>query len=183
MDDDNNNKFALSPKDRFIIANQLKILEKLYPEEANDYALERKAIESGFALHYTWILERFSEELSVKECEVVLEILNMYRAITDSFETFTDADKNNFKKDEIEFRGFDGNNETKLWLYANYFINDLGRFQELLYGSKSRDFNSHGSPRLHNYQQMLQQWKEMGKPHRLNNVQIRSLINAQYGRS
>ena len=37
---------------RFELINQLLILEKLYPDEADHYAQNRKALEYGFELHY-----------------------------------------------------------------------------------------------------------------------------------
>ncbi len=54
----------LSLKDRIIISNQLRILEALYPDEADWYANHRKAVEQGYKLHYGWIAEHFSDEMS-----------------------------------------------------------------------------------------------------------------------
>src|SRR5947209_4609316 len=41
--------------------------------------------------------------------------------------------------DHIEFRGFDGNNETEQMSIARFLVDDLGRFERF----KGRDFNSH----------------------------------------
>jgi hypothetical protein len=120
----------LNIKDRLIIANQLKILEKLYPEEAESYSTQRKAIEKGYKLHYSWLTEWFYEEMPEDECREVLDILEMYRAITFSYQKA--QDKKGLEESKIKFRGFDGNEESKQFGYAMYFIADLGRYDELL---------------------------------------------------
>ena len=42
----------LDIKERLALSYQLKILEKLYPEDQEYYANHRKAIEDGYELHY-----------------------------------------------------------------------------------------------------------------------------------
>src|SRR5258708_8853622 len=116
----------LDKKERLILSNQLKILEKLYPEEATYYALHRKALENGYSLNYEWLVEHFSEAMTETECLEVLDILDMYRAITFSYAKIKDpAGIEDFW---LKFRGFDGNNETSQYSYAQYFVADLGRF-------------------------------------------------------
>jgi len=48
---------------RYELINQLLILEKLYPDEANYYSKNRKALEYGFELHYSWLTENLSDGL------------------------------------------------------------------------------------------------------------------------
>ncbi len=163
----------LSIKDRLIIANQLKILEKLYPDEAKDYANHRKAIEQGYKLHYSWLAEGFYGEMSESESEEVIEILNMYRAITFSYQRA--EDKEGLDESEIKFRGFDGNDEGKQFAYALYFIVDLGRFTELTGGEEYPDLNS-GWPSLEKYRQMLETWKQYEDKHSLTIAQIKELL-------
>jgi hypothetical protein len=52
----------LSIKERLGFIYQLRILEALYPDEANHYANHRTALEEGYALHYDWIVEHLHEE-------------------------------------------------------------------------------------------------------------------------
>ncbi|WP_019677381.1 YfbU family protein [Arsukibacterium perlucidum] len=54
---------------RYELINQLLILEKLYPEEADYYAKNRKALENGYELHYSWLTENISDGLSEEECK------------------------------------------------------------------------------------------------------------------
>ena len=76
---------------RFEIINQLLILEKLYPDEASEYAKNRKAVEYGFELHYSWLTENLSDGLSEEECKEVLEIMDTYRSITFSWKRLNPA--------------------------------------------------------------------------------------------
>ena len=99
----------LSEKDRWMIANQLKILESLYPEEAEVYSVQRKAIERGYKLHYLGLTQYFEKEMSEEKCNEVIEILNMYRAITFSYQQA--EDKEGLEQSDIRFEGFDGNEE------------------------------------------------------------------------
>jgi uncharacterized protein len=180
MDESMNN---LSMKDRLIIANQLKILEKLYPEEAAEYAKHRKAIEQGYKLHYSWLTEWFYDEMSEGECQEVLSILDMYRAITFSYQKA--EDKEDLEESDIKFHGFDGNNEGKQFGYTLYFIVDLGRYDELRGESDYPDFNSHGSVTIDDYRRMLQVWNKYkddyykSRPHKLTIAQIKEILKVK----
>lgn len=166
----------LSKKERIIIANQLKILEKLYPDEAKYYADHRKAIEYGFKLHYSWVAEQIDDdEMSEEECKEVLNVLDMHRAITFSYNQI--KDKTKLTLDNIRFRGYDGNNETRQFSYTNYFITDLGRFDELRFDSEYPDFNSH-CPMTEKYRRMLDKWKSFPNKFNLNEKQIIELLEA-----
>lgn len=143
----------LTKKERLILANQFKILEKLYPGKAEDYSVRRKALESGFALHYATLFEHIYDEMPEEQCREVLDILNMYRVITFSLEKIEDkGDIANHPY--VQFPGFNGNTEINYLLYAEYFITDLGRFKELKYDQEYPDLNSH-MPTLDKYRRML----------------------------
>ena len=166
----------LTKKERIILANQLKILEKLDPDAAKYYANHRKAIESGFKLHYSWIAESIDDnEMSEEECGEVLDVLDMYRAITYSYQQL--EDKTDIELDAIKFPGYDGNNESKQFSYTNFFITDLGRFDELRFGAEYPDFNSH-LPMVDEYRRMLNIWKKYPHRHRLGKEQIKELLEA-----
>ena len=167
----------LTIKDRLILANQYKILEALYPKEANEYAKHRKAIEQGYALHYSWTVEWFYDEMSEDDCQEVIDILNMYRAIWFSYLAIEDKSG---VEDEymLKFKGFDGNEESSQYGYAEYFINDLNRFQELKYGEENRSLNSHHSY-INSYRIMLACWQDMGKPYNMNKTMLKKLLTCR----
>lgn len=165
----------LSEKDRLVIANQLKILEKLYPEEADYYARHRKAVEEGYKLHYRWLTENFFEEMSEEECREVLDILTMYRVITFSQQQLPEG--SGISKDDVRFPGFDGNNEIKQYSYTQYFVINLDRYSELLGDVEYPDFNSH-TEMLPTYRRMLRAWKELPDQHELSAEQIKHILEA-----
>lgn len=165
----------LSINERLILSNQFKILEKLYPDEANYYAQHRKAIENGYKLHYGWLAEHLYDEMTEEECREVIDILDMYRALTFSYKDLDD--KSEIDEKEIRFPGFDGNNETSQLSYTNYFIIDLGRFNELRDNSEFPDFNSH-CLMMDKYKRMLNAWNQCPDKHHLGKDQIVKILGA-----
>lgn len=166
----------LTKKERLGFIYQLRILEALYPDEAADYAKHRIALEEGYVLQYSWMFEQLYNELSEADCREVLEILDMYRAITFGLQKLETDDE--LKTHRLaKFTGFDGNNETHQMAYARYFIVDLNRFTEL----KQDDypyFNSHW-PMLDTYRRMLEQWTPLKDKFELSREQIASVLGAE----
>jgi uncharacterized protein YfbU (UPF0304 family) len=113
--------------------------------------------------------------MSEAECREVLDILDMYRAITYSYAKVDD--QSGIDNNWLRFRGFDGNNESSQFSYVQYFITDLGRFDELKYEAEYPDFNSH-MPTLGKYQRMLSYWFEQGKSFDLSKTQLIELLGA-----
>jgi uncharacterized protein YfbU (UPF0304 family) len=153
----NYDTMKLDKKERLKFSYMLKILEKLYPEEQDYYATHRKAIEEGYELHYEWLTEHLYEGLTEAQCREVLDILDMYRGIIFSFNAIKEPKK--ITADNVAFPGFDGNNETLQMTYAQYFIQDLGRYKEIE-ESNGGYFNSH-SHTLGRYRAMLQKWNSL----------------------
>lgn len=147
----------LTNVERLSFINQMKILEKLYPENAEKLSQDRIALENGFSLHYEWIFEGLHEEMSKDDCSEILDILDMYRAITFSLRKM-DATHTLHEHRLAKFKGFDGNNERQHLDYVWYFIVELGRYDELKVG-KLPTFNSH-TRMLSTYKKMLKRWVE-----------------------
>lgn len=165
----------LDVKERLSLSFQLKILEKLYPEEKEYYANHRKAIEDGYELHYSWITEHLSDGLSIEDCSFVLDVLDMYAGLYFSYRELKETTKLNEKS--IKFPGFDGNNETMYMAYTKYFIEDLDRFNEIQETTNGY-YNSH-TRMIPKYKKMLEMWKAIKKPstYDLTENQILELIN------
>lgn len=169
---------------RFMIVNQLKILEALYPEEAGDYAISRVAFEEGYESHYAWAMEQISkEELGHELTREVVDTLDMYRAL---FYFKRDNSIESFNELDFKFDGYDGNHEleSRLLGYARYFVVDLKRFEEILeIQGKHFDFNSHCEMRAR-YNRMLAKWKgipagvEKGKRHNLTAEQVKDILDS-----
>jgi len=164
---DNERVEHLSKLDRLTLINQFLILEVLYPEEAGSFAEHRKALERGFTLHYDWMFSHLYDELPVAECKFVLDVLDMYRALTFGYRGLSEEDQSDIPDTYLRFPGFDGNNESHHLSYAHYFIVDLGRYEELHEGQDTPDFNSHG-PTLWKYRAMLAVWQTFPTPEKFN---------------
>ncbi|MFY0758754.1 YfbU family protein [Metabacillus dongyingensis] len=165
----------LTKYERLNLINQYKILEKLYPEEANDYKLLRTALEEGYVLNYNDSFHWMEEELSKENCREVLDILNMYRTLTFSYRDLND--KGNINESDVIFPGFDGNHETGQYVYAKYYIFDLDRYHELHDKIQYPDFNSHRGM-LNKYRRMLSVYNQLNDKHSLNAEEIRNVLEA-----
>lgn len=164
---------TLSKIERLLLINQFKILEKLYPDEYETYSNNRKALENGYELNYSWFLPS-DEVMSEDDCREVLDILNMYRAITFSYKDL--YDKDGINEESLKFNGFDGNEECSQYSYASYLIIDLKRFKELTYGNEFPDLNSH-FPMMPKYNKMLKFWRDNGKPPKMDKDFIKNIID------
>lgn len=165
----------LTKLERLMLSNQYLILEKLDPECGDYYAEKRIVLEEGYELHYEDVYSNISSTvLSAEECREVIDILSMYRAITDSMKPEYDIQHYN-----LEFPGFDLNDEYegKLVLYTRYFINTLNRFEELKYGEQKGNFNSHAL-KLSTYRKMLEKWDSIGREYSLTEEQILTILEA-----
>lgn len=166
----------LTKKERLAFIYQLRILEALYPDEATDFAHKRTALEDGYALHYEWLTETLNDDMSAEECREVLDILDMYRAITFGLEKLVEGDV--LREHRLtKFLGFDGNNEGQHMAYVRYLIMDLDRFEELKHG-KLPSFNSH-MPMLGTYRAMLARWEPIANKFELSRDQLAAVLGAE----
>lgn len=160
-------------KDRIFLSNQYKILSKLNPEESNYYDNLVKILEYGYELHYNELEQNFSDEFSKEKAKFVLDILELYSIMLLSI-------KNNssIKIDtkEVDFKGFDGNNEWEYLNYAIYFLYDLDRYRELHKENNYRYYNTN-SRTIEKYKKMLEKYNSYGNKHSLSEVEIKELIS------
>ena len=147
----------LTEKERLAFINQLQILEKLYPNGKKHFRQKRTALENGFVHEYSKMTEFLYDELSKEDCEEVLNILDMYTAITSSLGELEEGD-NLHKHSFAKFKGFDGNHEGNRMSYVEYCINDLQLYKELKMTSNGT-FNSH-SEMLETYQKMFKHFSK-----------------------
>lgn len=178
------NKYALTLPERLILVNQYKIMQKLTENEneKKEYDNLINALKSGFAIHYQDCFNYMGEDdMTIEECQEVLDILEMYRGIIYSYQAILrDKTATSLKPCDVMFPGFDGNNEFKQLSYVRYFIEDLDRYSEIQELDHTDNFNSHGQM-LSKYRNMLAKWTLYVKDPKqnqylLNESQIRSLI-------
>jgi uncharacterized protein YfbU (UPF0304 family) len=166
---------TLTKLQRLILINQFRILEKLYPDEADHYKNLRIALEKGYSSHYDDLVQWIDDDLPDDECHEVFEILRMYRYINFSYKNL--EDKSNIDASNIKFPGFDGNNEGKQLCYAKYLMHDLDNFKELHDSGDYPDYNSH-TRMLDKYRRMLAEWNSSQNKLQLTAEEIRNILNA-----
>ena len=171
----------LTRTDRAKFIYLLKIL-KNQGDTDYDYDNMIKALQCGFCLHYRDVFDcLYDEEISAEGCQEVLDILEMYRGIIYSYNNLKrEGLLKTLKDDDVRFKGFDGNNETKQMSYATYFIVDLERYAEIEDLSHGY-YNSH-IQMLSKYRSMLAKWEEyksIKNRYMMNEQQILALLKCR----
>ncbi|BDP92939.1 hypothetical protein EfmGK923_31120 (plasmid) [Enterococcus faecium] len=99
--------------------------------------------QNRYEYHYSEIFENISDPLPEEDSRFVLDILNISKNKLKDINSI-DNYYIQFKGFDL-FKGFDFNSSTefKLALYAQFFIEKLNRFQEIVEDSDFNTFNSH----------------------------------------
>lgn len=98
------------------------------------------------------------------DVEYVISVLDMWSFIEHSYKKLQPSEQEQIKKaygikqGEIQFYGFDGNNESNQISIAQFLVKKMGRFSEF----KDRYLNSH-LPTYDRYQKMLAVFRPMRK--------------------
>ncbi|MGJ9383219.1 YfbU family protein [Salipaludibacillus sp. CF4.18] len=162
----------LTKLERLNLINQYQILEKLDPNE--NYSSFIKALQEGYEAHYSDLVEWLYDDFPKDKSDFVVDVLEMYRRIIFSYNALDD--KGDLNESRIKFHGFDGNNESSYLGYASYFINDLGRYDEIRNNTEFRDLNSH-RPMIDNYMRKLSVWKSSLDVDNLTLEEIQNILN------
>jgi len=148
---------TLSKVERLMLANQLRILEKLDSENADEYRKDRDIIVHGYTIQYEDVFTEIYDEMSVEECRYVYDVLDLYRVLIRSYEEL--KDKEGLTLDDVKFEGFDGNNESKRWAFAKH-LKEEGRWTETL---TDAPLNSHSMSTMSLYPRMLKRFEPIEK--------------------
>lgn len=139
--------------ERYQLSIQLRILEALYPDEAESIAVQREAIEHGYELLYRWQMEHIydgDDVMTREECLEVWNTLDMFDIIGRSI---SEIGKPEYKEHfAAKFAGYDGNNESKFMGFAAFTVERQKRFE---YVRVERGWNSH-FPARQMYLRMLE---------------------------
>lgn len=145
----------LTRTERWTLANQYRILEALYPDEAENMRHAREALQEGFAGEYETLDNHIydgPDTMTKEQCREVLDIFRMFSQIHFSLEKL--EDKTGIDLGMLTFSGFDGNNETGHMSYARFLKGPHGDNWPEFTG----DLNSH-MPSLDVYRRQLAEWK------------------------
>ena len=145
----------LTDTERLILANQYEILSEL--REDDTYARWAETLRDGHEWLYSQYFDHISPNLPESKAEHVLAILGIYSDLRDSYNQLND--KSGIEPHQIEFPGFDGNNESELLSFARA-LRKHDRFTETL-GEHNK--NSH-MPTTDTYRRMIERWRELGEP-------------------
>lgn len=151
-------EMKLSKLDRIFLINQLRILEALYPDEAEELGVRREVLERGYEMLYAWDYDYVydgSDIMTAEESQEVWDTLDMFDAIQRSMPEGFDTKPYPITK----FAGYDGNNEGKFLSFAQFTVERLKRF-EYVPMQKDGYWNSH-MPIRPVYLRMLAEWKRM----------------------
>ena len=166
----------LSQVERWVLWNQLRILEKLYPDEADSFAVQKKAVECGYVLDYNSPIK--VAPMTKGQCEEVQDTLNMFQAIDDSIR---ELGTNEFEEHSLrKFCGYDGNDKTEIrfMAYTHYLVGCMNRWRGLALENHG-NINSH-LPMGDTYRRMLLTWKGFGSQRFTMNLdQIEQVLNEQ----
>lgn len=160
-------EIKLSRLERYNIVNQIRILEALYPDEANELAVQREALERGYEMLYSWSMNHIYDGNDVMTREESLEVwdtFDMFDALNRAFEEYKDLDISQYHL--TKFAGYDGNGETKFMSFAAFTVERLKRF-DYLPMSREGYWNSH-MPMRATYKRMRDEWYKIYPEHRFN---------------
>ncbi|KZN50017.1 YfbU family protein [Pseudoalteromonas luteoviolacea] len=143
----------LSQQERLQLINQFEILSIQNENDASHYQELIKILQSGYTIFYNQVFQHLSEEMSEESCQLVLNILDLYRAIEDT--RARTACKELDDHHRSTFLGFDGNGETEYMCFARFLVVEQGKFREQeQYLQKNDNMNSH-MPMIEIYRRML----------------------------
>lgn len=131
----------LRPAEKLIILMLTEIYDHLGIQGETDTNFLRSAIFGGHNWALDWQLPGITQTDTVPN-EVVSEtvnILDMFDVLEGSFEALSPEDRVGIEDWVVQFRGFDGNNETTHMSVAQFLVEKMDRFARF----SDRDFNSH----------------------------------------
>jgi uncharacterized protein YfbU (UPF0304 family) len=165
----------LSKIERMVLINQYRILGLLDKENAADYERSEKVLRKGYSIYYSDVLDVY-DGLSETECRFVVDTLDVYRVLNASYKGL--PDKSGINEDDLEFKGFDGNDETSFMVFAE-FLKEDDKWQEIL---TRDDLNTHYSTQ-DKYQQMIVRYKvvrgrQKDPRHELTKEEIQEVLGA-----
>lgn len=131
----------LRPADKLIILMLSEIYDHLGVQGETDTDFLRSAIFGGHNWALDWRLPGITQTETAPPAVVseTVNLLEMYDMLERSFDALGPEDRADIEAWTIEFRGFDGNNETTHMSVAQFLVEKMDRFARFA----GREFNSH----------------------------------------
>lgn len=171
----------LTKVERWMLANQYRILEALYPKEKKSLQRCQEILEHGFEYEYSEISKHIYKDedaLSEQECREVIEILTMFNELGYWYGQL--KDKKGIDKNDILFSGFDGNDtqEVKYLSYARFVCEAEDKPFAHAVKKPTDLYNSH-FPALEVYRRMMEEWKKSKEKRQLTKEDIVRIVGAK----
>jgi uncharacterized protein YfbU (UPF0304 family) len=165
----------LTPVERMNMILLCRILGNQEPENKADWERNALILHYGYVPFYDEVIGDLHDELNPRVGNFVFAVLDMYRSLLSSFKALRKPDAE--KEKRLMFQGFNGNEETEYYLFAQFVLHDMGRFQEFAHVS----IDSFGSM-VGRYEEMLETFLEItgGQPLKddLNEKEIEQVLEA-----
>ncbi|PVX41329.1 hypothetical protein C8D76_10225 [Pasteurella langaaensis DSM 22999] len=157
---------------RLILANQYKLLGLLEPDNAKAYQRAEAIVRGGFELELKELSHDFSE-VTEQECQIVLDTLEMYKALHVSYNNL--ADKSAITPLRLQFVGYCAVREKKYLNYLRFISGVEGKYQEFMQCEHGCDSQT---PMWDKYSKMLDVWHACPHGYRLSMQEIQNILNA-----
>lgn len=157
---------------RLILANQYKLMALLDPANAKTYARSEAIVRGGFSLELKALDNEFNN-LSVEECQTVLDTLEMYKALQVSYNNLTD--KAEVTEHRLKFTGYCAVREKKYLNYLHFITGTEGKYQEFMHCEHGCDSQT---PMWDKYTKMLDAWRHCPHGYHLSIQEIQKILNA-----
>lgn len=146
----------IRPVDRLALLMLADIHQHLGLKSETDAAFLRSALYAGhdWAIDWQWPGIADVKPVSNDVVTQVVNILDMYHLLELSYADLGEDEKTGISEHDVQFGGFDGNNETSHMSTARFLIEDMGRFERF----KGRSLNSH-SPSVYRDLNMYEAFK------------------------
>lgn len=164
-------KIELTDKERLFLANQHEILGHLNTDNSDYHFKLAEQLRDGHEWLYSQSFDYFSENLPSEDTDLVLDILQVYELIGDTYSRL--SDKSGISATQVKFPGFDGNNESEFMSFVDALEKD-NRYVDVI---QAGNRNSH-SAKVHVYERMIAKWQELGKPYTLTKEQLIEILEA-----
>lgn len=148
----------LTDNERLMLANQYEIMSMLDKHSSEYNLLMSETLRAGHKWLYDQFFDSLSENLSDTDAQHVLKILGIYSDLRDSYNKL--EDKSEIDEKDLNFPGFDGNNEGEYLSFARNLLKHR-RFETTL-GKTA--INSH-MPTTDIYKRMINCWESLGEPY------------------
>lgn len=160
---------SLSLQERHNLVLMHTLLAKIGDDNYSSGYHERavEALTMGYSAEYSQEFSGYAREMPRRDCELVQNILDLFRAITNGLRELPEAEKEQLSSDELEdlqFSGFDGNDDVEgmMMSYARYLIEN-GKWQELKPQFDANDGGNSHTQMLGRYQRMLDVYRPIAE--------------------